>query len=142
MFKAVDISPRLAGRRRILICGGPRTGKSTLAVRLGERHGLEVRHGDSIISDFDWSGASQEVSTWIDDSKEWVIEGVVLVRALRKWLAQNPGRSLDATVVYFERNIQVQTPKQEAMSKGIHTVWLEILPDLVSRGVDVVYRDA
>lgn len=141
MRNVVDISPALAGFRRVIICGGPRTGKSTLAVRLGERHGIPVKFGDSLVGTHEWSEASAEVAKWIEDPGEWIIDGVVAVRALRKWLAAYPGKPLDAAVVYLRDAIQVQTDKQQAMAKGIRTVWEEIEKDLSSRGAWIIHRD-
>lgn len=141
MLNVIDISPRLAEFRRIIICGGPRTGKSTLAVRLGERHNIPVRFGDSLVGHLEWSDASKEVSTWIKNDEEWIIDGVVAVRALRKWLAANPGQFLDAAIVYLRDHIQVPTDKQIAMAKGIRTVWREIEPELISRGCHIIHRD-
>ncbi len=133
---------KLAGHKRIIIAGGPRTGKSTLAVRLGERHGIPVKFGDSLIDTHDWSEASAEVSKWMDEPGPAIIDGVVAVRAIRKWLARNPeDKAPDFVVVYLRDNIQVRTPGQRVMAKGVHTVWEEILPELRRRGVEIVERD-
>ncbi len=142
MLNVIDISPKLAEFRRVLLCGGPRTGKSTLAVRLGERHNIPVKFGDSLVGHMEWSDASKEVASWIDNSQEWIIEGVVAVRALRKWLAAHPDEYLDAAIVYFRDHIQVPTDKQISMAKGIRTIWKEIEPELVKRGCKIFHRDS
>lgn len=136
-----DITESLSGYDRIIICGPPRTGKSTLAVRAGERYGLPVKFGDSLVGTHEWSDASLEVSTWIDDPGSWIIDGVVAVRAIRKWLARNPTLSLGAVVVYLRDPIQVQTDKQRSMAKAIATIWREIEPALIARGTKIIHRD-
>jgi adenylate kinase family enzyme len=137
----IDISEQLAGHSHVILCGGPRTGKSTLAVRLSERHSIPVKFGDSLVGTHEWSEASLEVSNWIDDPEPWIIDGVVAVRALRKWLPRNPDAKPDFVVVYMRDNIQVQTDKQKAMAKAIHTIWKEVEPELVRRGIKVIHRD-
>lgn len=138
---SMDITPQLEGWPRIIICGGPRTGKSTLAVRAGERYGLPVKFGDSLVGTHDWSDASLEVSTWMDDPSSWIIDGVVAVRAIRKWLNRNHMMSLGALVVFLRDPIQVQTDKQRSMSKAIETIWREIEPELIARGTKIIHRD-
>lgn len=137
----VDITDKLSGHSQIIICGAPRTGKSTLAVRAGERYGLPVKFGDSLVGSHEWSDASLEVSTWIDDPGNWIIDGVVSVRAIRKWLNRNQTMSLGALVVYLRDPIQVQTDKQRSMSKAIETIWREIEPELIARGTKIIHRD-
>lgn len=131
----------LAEHPRVVIAGGPRTGKSTVAVRAGERHGRAVKHADSLIGKLDWSEASKEVSQWVGESGEWIVEGVSAPRALRKWLDANPDKKLDATVVHFRDPVQIQSDGQRTMAKGVETVWQEILPELQRRGVTIIERD-
>lgn len=83
---------------RILIIGGPRTGKTMLANRLGIQLGMLARHTDDVAAT-GWSEASQAASEWIDPDVSWIIEGVAMGRAMRKWLAANPGRPLAAKVI-------------------------------------------
>ncbi len=140
--KLAAFGDKLKGKSRIIIVGGPRTGKSTLAVRLGERHDIPVRFGDSLIDTHEWSEASEEVSRWLDEKGPAIIDGVVAARALRKWLARNPEGHPDFTVVFLRDNIQVQSPGARAMAKGVETVWREIEPELRRRGVEIIERDA
>lgn len=90
------------------------------------------------MADHDWDSAAEEVAKWIDDGDGWVIEGVMAVRGLRQWLADNPGKALDATVILLAEPRLPLSPRQSAMAKGVQTVWNEILPDLKSRGATVI----
>ena len=139
--KAERLLDDLGARERVIVSGGPRTGKSTLAVRAGERHKRAVRHADSLIGQLEWSEASEEVSRWLDEPGAWIVEGVSAPRAIRKWLRANPDKPLPATIVHFREPVQVQTDKQRAMAKGVETVWREILPELRRRGAEVIERD-
>lgn len=122
---------------RIAIAGGPRTGKSTLAKALSNIQGVQVYPTDSIIKT-DWSETSQLASTWFDTAPTFIIEGVAVPRAIRKWLARNPtGKPCDK--LYWLAPAYVPLTKgQEAMSKGCFTVFKEIRAELERRGVEVV----
>jgi hypothetical protein len=125
---------------RILITGGPRTGKSTLGREL-DPHYLETdqpyREGKA------WSDVSDHVSYWFDRPGPWVIEGVAVPRALRKWLARHPGsltRPCDRVI--FLTNEPFEPSKgREAMAKGVLSVWREVLPELRRRGVPLELRN-
>lgn len=138
----VEILEALRPFSRIVIAGGPRTGKSTLAVRAAERFGLEYRPGDALVSKgFEWSAASEEISTWFDGIG-YVIESVAAARAIRKWLAANTGeRPFPAVIVLLSAPIQIQSDGQKAMSKGCETVWREIEPELIKRKTVIFRRD-
>lgn len=123
---------------RILIAGWPKAGKTTLAQRMSEEAeaGFVVRHTDDLISTHDWSAASLEVSTWMDAPGPWIIEGVSVPRALRKWLERSPGKPAD--IVYWSSLARVPlTPAQAAMGKGCTTVWDAVRDELVQRGVTI-----
>lgn len=119
---------------RIIVAGGPRTGKTTLADRLGRDLGMPVRHTDDLIDSHSWSEASEAVSGWCSDQGPWVIEGVAAARALRKWLVANEGAPCDVVKLLFGP-YETLTRGQETMAKGCLTVWNEIEPELRSRGV-------
>jgi len=129
---------QLEGHRRIVLVGGPRSGKSTLAVRLSERYGLPARHADALVGTLDWSEHSLEVSRWLEEFGDFVIEGCSTARALRKWLERYPGAELGSTVVWLPDAIQRRSPSQEAMAKGVATVWAQIAPELAARGTTVL----
>jgi len=118
---------------RVCIIGGPRTGKTTLASTMAN-----VLHTDDLIGQFDWSGVSEHVATdWLARPGPWVIEGVAVVRALRKWLAANAdGAPCDRVIVLTEPLVELKKG-QAAMTKGHEKVWQEVRPLLLARGVAV-----
>lgn len=123
---------------RVLVAGGPRVGKSTLAQRLVEEaeSGLLIRHTDSLMETLEWSEASAEVARWINQPGPWIIEGVAVPRALRKWLAANVGKPAD--VIYWSDSAKVPlTRGQIVMSKGCDKVWREIRDELALRDVRI-----
>lgn len=69
---------------RILITGSPKAGKSTLAGVFERIFQLPLRRTDEV-KDLEWSDASAEVCKWFDAPDPWIIEGVTIPRALRKW---------------------------------------------------------
>lgn len=118
---------------RILIAGVPRAGKSTLADELGERHNLKPLHTDDHIG-IGWSESSAAVAAQICLPGPWIIEGVAVPRALRKWLAANEGKPADE-VYWLPQECVPLNQGQASMGKGCATVWREILPTLLARGV-------
>ena len=123
---------------RVAIAGGPCCGKSTLAERMrGRVDAPEVQHTDDLVDVLQWSEASAEVATWFTADGPFIVEGVAVSRALRKWLAANPtGKPCD--VLYHLTNpFLARTPGQKTMAKGEDTVWDEIAPELRARGVEL-----
>ena len=125
--------------RRVILVGGPRTGKSTYARKLrGEGVPTYCADPRSLVKDpeggvsylpesLDWSGASQFVADeWFRMEGDWCVEGVATVRALRKFLAS--GEKLDAEIVVFRDQYEdaVTMPGQRALHKGVNTIWEEI----------------
>lgn len=114
-----------------IITGVPRAGKTTAAPG--------ARHTDDIIS-HDWSADSERVATWFNDPGPWEIEGQSATRALRKYLKQNPeGKPADEVVFMPNARIPLN-PAQERLAKQVRTVFAEIEPELVRRGVRVRYE--
>lgn len=137
---------------RICITGGPKTGKTTLAEQLACDRDVQwwkqhpstllppelVRHTDDLIH-LGWSEASQHVADeWLTQTGPWIIEGVAVVRALRKWREVHPGEAPPV-----DRVIRLITPHvtlvkgQAAMAKGEETVWVEVEPWLLEHGVAI-----
>lgn len=108
---------------RIVITGGPRTGKTTFA---GELAVDIVRHTDDLIH-LGWSEASQAASLWLDEPGPWIIEGVAVSRALRKWRDQHPGEPPPVDrVIYLETPHEPLSRGQQSMASGVRTVHDEI----------------
>lgn len=122
--------------RKIAIAGVPRAGKTTRAKTVALAIG-ELRSTDSLKEVGDWSKESEIAAAMFNESTPFVMEGMVVPRALRKWLKANPeGRPVDE--VLWMGKPKVETSKgQDAMGKGAETVMREILPELVRRGVIV-----
>lgn len=125
----------MAPHLRTVIVGVPKSGKTTLS------HTMSAPrfHTDDLIA-LGWSEASEAACNWLDAPGPWVIEGVAMARALRKWLAKYPeGKPCDQLVV-LETPWVVLTKGQETMAKGIFTVLDEIIPELVARGVEICWN--
>lgn len=120
--------------QRILVAGGPRTGKTTLADALAAGLGVEARHTDDLIDKLEWSELSAEVANWLNEPGPWVIEGVRVVHAVRKWLAKN-AEGLPCDVLYWSEVPKVELePRHRPMTKGVKTVWSEVVDPLFARG--------
>ena len=121
---------------RLVIGGGPRTGKTTLSMQVPSD--VWVFHTDSLIAETDWSGGSERVAELFDRDGDWVIEGVATVRALRKWLeAHQEGKPCDRVVWCAEPFVK-RSRGQVVMAKGCETIWAEIHPQLEARGVEIL----
>ena len=132
-----------ASMERVLVTGGPRCGKSTLALDLSthgpEGYKVKLMATDSV-KDLEWSEASLLVSTWFDMPGPWVIEGVTIPRALRKWLAAHPeGKPCDRLIFLGKALVPLERG-QISMFKGVITVLAEVLGELKDRGVEIDLR--
>lgn len=116
-----------------MLAGGPRSAKTTRAKRWGILSECPVFHTDDAMG-LGWSECSAEVATWFDRRGPWIIEGIAAVRALRKWLRTRRPAPCDL-VVWMDTPVVVLTTGQESTFKGCRTVWAEIVPELVDRGV-------
>lgn len=140
---------------RIVITGGPKTGKTTLANHLalggtftdgrtgpGRTRGpgmKAVRHTDDLIH-LGWSEASQAASLWFNEPGPWIIEGVAAVRALRKWHAQHAFQPPPADrVIFLTETFEEPTPGQRAMAKSCETMLRDIEPWLAEHGVRIEF---
>ena len=120
---------------RIAIAGGPRSGKTTAA----REYGTLILHTDDVKA-LPWSDASQVVSRWFDRTGSWVIEGVTVLRGLRKWLARNEkGKPCDI-LIFIEGSRLELTGKQAAMRRQAETHFAEIREELEARGCTVEIR--
>lgn len=118
---------------KLAITGCPRSGKTTHAETLG---GV-IKHTDDLMN-LSWGAASEEACRWLDGEFD-IIEGVTVVRALRRWLDQNvtnKDKPVDK-VMYLRLPLVSLTKGQERMRKGMDTMWLKIKNSLIDRGVEV-----
>ena len=130
---------------RICITGGPCTGKTTLAVQLDAEYGNfgvpSIYHTDDLMH-LDWSEASLAASKWLDLPGPWIIEGVAMSRAIRKWIKAWDRASpppLDKLIILSDP-FEEPTSGQRTMAKGVATVTAEIEPWLREFGVVVERR--
>lgn len=130
--------------RRIIIIGGPRHGKSTIAAQLRSQ-GIPTYCGDPVNlvkdkengvnylpSDLSWSESSSYIAdNWFTLPGPWCCEGVAMARALRK-LVDNGNESIlgdGVEVLVLEQTHPLAgevSTGQAAMSKAVMTVWGEI----------------
>lgn len=122
--------------RRILIAGGPRTGKTTEGLALARGLGVGLRSTDELIPE-GWSASSLIASKWMNAPGPWVIEGVAVVRALRKWMAAHHEDEPIPADLLLWRDVALRelTPGQQALAKGVSTVMRSIVPELRRRGL-------
>lgn len=131
---------------RVIIVGGPRRGKSTLA--------LDLRQGDQAVPIYCGDpmskvkdpltgvrylpeglpfagddGAAQWIAdNWFTLPGPWVCEGHVMARALRRWVASHervpePKYPADRIIVLDHEPWVESSKGQEAMHKGVMSVW-------------------
>jgi len=136
--------PRAASNQpfttRVLIIGGPRRGKSTLAKQY-RAAGTPTFCGDPINlvkdpesdvtylpANLQWSESSQYIAdNWLTQPGPWCCEGVAMARAVRKLVANDKQSQLNGVEIIVLNGCTAETtPQQEAMAKGVHTVWCEI----------------
>lgn len=123
---------------RLLITGGPRTGKTHFSNRVAKILGIDAQHSDDLIAGFSWSDASAEVAKWISEPGAWVIEGVTIPRSCRKWLAANPAGKPCDRIYWLTDPWEPLSPGQRAMTIGMATVWKGIAAEMQARGVEFV----
>ena len=108
------------------IAGGPRTGKTTLSLEAADR---PVFHTDET-KDRPWG---DQPAIWMErlgTEPRFVVEGVQVARCLRK------GLQVDA-IVYLTVPHRALTPGQEAMHKGVGSVFSDYLG--AARGIVPVF---
>lgn len=112
---------------RILIAGGPKTGKTTFASFFT----VPVYHTDDLIP-LPWDAQTQEVVKWLHMPAPWVIEGCAVARGLREWLKQYAGLPFDHCL-YLRGPVGPLTPGQMNMAAGTWTIWKQIKPIINNR---------
>jgi hypothetical protein len=116
---------------RILITGHPKAGKTKLADQLAFTH---TRHTDDLIENHEWSELSEAVSYWFNDPGPWIIEGVAIPRALRKWRK----RHFEGKALPFDLFIYLTREPLTPMAKGIDTVMVELWKWIVDSGITIL----
>ncbi len=120
---------------RIAICGGPRTGKTTLGERLAEKYAAPLISTDEYMH-VPWERVPDDILPELIPSAPWILEGVQAARVIRRAIRER--QELGLTAVYF-----LQTPvrpldgPQRAMARGIDKVFQEVFPHLVRAGITV-----
>ncbi len=103
----------MAKHRRIAIVGGPKSGKTAVAMFVNDR---KVVHTDDFKDTHGWSEASEYIVNTLNESEEpFVVEGVRVAHALRK------GLEVDAVLVLVCAR-QPLSEGQRRMEKATHTV--------------------
>lgn len=120
-------------KTQVIIAGTQKTGKSTVA-RSYQEKGMTLFHTDEHILP-GWSESSQYAC---DEIGKWdVMAGIRMVYALRKWFDQHHGKPCD-TFLWFDNSRTPRTKAEESAAKGIRTVYSQIYPELIRRGVKVI----
>ena len=123
---------------RVILAGGPRAGKTTLAATIAARDPGRTIYGTDSLQELEWSAVSRRTALWFREPGPWLIEGVATARAMRKWLRYNPTGAPADMVIYLPRARASRKPGQLSMAKGVETVLFQILPELRARGVRVI----
>lgn len=116
---------------KIILAGGPKTGKTALSGVLSARHAIKnVKHTDSLREGRTWDEIVQQVSHWYDEEGPWIIEGVVTPHALVSWFTRNSHGKPADVVIFLGKGLEHRSARQLSMAKGCLTVWNHVLPHL------------
>lgn len=118
-------------QNRVVIVGGPRSGKTTLAANY---HDAWVYHTDDYIHLGDFEDQIPALLSLFEEKPPWVLEGVTAVRALRAWLKFFIDKPCDEVITCWD-DFEELTKGQQTMKKGCLTVWRQIENELIARGV-------
>ena len=135
---------------RIVVLGGPRTGKTTYATRLARELGVhlastgkrtEAPEGlvstDNYLDSGSYDDLPDRVIADLRGRESFVLEGTQAARVLRRWLRTTPDEVKLDKVLAFGRPWVRRTPKQEATAKGVRTTLRDLEPMLRQAGVEV-----
>lgn len=126
---------------QILIIGWPRAGKSTLGAQIAKNTGAKHLCTDpqhlcppgveGLPNNLDWSEGSQYVSNHWIGKPNTIVEGLGVVRAIRKWMDQNPGKRLPVDkIIHLQYQDDDLNPRQAGAGKGHDKVLDDIYPSI------------
>ena len=104
----LDLPTILGYFDRVVICGGPKSGKTHLCRDLKRR----VIHTDDYADAYEWEELPWALLSAVRGEDRWVMEGVQAARALRK------GLEADA-VIYLDGSVKELKPRQEGLRKSV-----------------------
>ncbi len=133
---------------RVVVIGGPRTGKTTYATKLAKQLGVHLastgkrtQQPEGLVSTDNYIGSGSyaelpdRVIKDLRGRESFVLEGTQAARVLRRWLKEAPGEAKLDKVLVFSRPWVPRNPRQEATAKGVRTVMRDLQPLLDAAGV-------
>jgi hypothetical protein len=117
---------------RIVIVGGPRCGKTSLAEKLGKP---VLLHTDDLILD-SLQESGEAIASWFAQPGPWVIEGVTAIHALLAWLETRAARPCDLVLIMWVPLARL-TAAQRRMTEILKSDWAGVPLELIKRGVVV-----
>lgn len=130
---------------RILIGGGPRTGKTYLARRLGMTTGHRVMRTEAILArGATFAQLGGWVSEWMAQPGPCIIEGLAVPRGIRHWLRNHTEPVPFDKVYWLGTNPRITLTKgQESTAKACATVWAQCVAALQQQGIiieELIYQ--
>jgi hypothetical protein len=133
----------MADASRILIAGGPRTGKSALASKFCKQFGGTLLRTERLLSQsFTWAELAMAAQVWLHRPGPWVMEGLTVPRVIRRWYRENDA-PIPCDEIYWlgiVPNMALEDG-QVPVAKAVRTVWLECVPRLLDDGVAIYNGD-
>ena len=125
---------------RIIITGGPRTGKTTMSNDIW-CYDYTMLHTDDFI-DLSWTEQSEKVSHWFWEhggDLNWIAEGVTCVRALRKFFENDFTFPPCDLLIYLTVAHEELLPGQLRLKKATDTIFDDdVFDNLASSGVVIL----
>ncbi len=142
---------------RIVVIGGPRTGKTTYATKLARELGVHLastgkhtEHPEGLVSvknygkvstddyvgRYSYADIPTQIIKDLREMDDFVLEGTQAARVLRRWMREAPDEPrLDKTLVFLGKPWVARNKHQEATTKAVRTVWRDLEPLLRRHGV-------
>lgn len=125
--------------RRLVIAGGPQSGKTTLADEYSRY--LPIIHADGMHMLKSWRFRVMVVHHYLRQPGPWLVEGVTVASALKIWLRENNGQKDSRLpcdeIIYLTRSYGSLTHGQRAVQRLVTSACQLILPKLEALGVKV-----